>query len=473
MLSRGEGLNRKETERLILGQLLRVPEAIYEVATMLSDKMFLAKEHQILYAEIAKLHSAGKPVRRLTVANAVGEEIAGQPTAALLSALEYAAEKEDSLPLAEYAEFVALDWKRKQANSLLLKAATDALNPMKRIDDVADATTRGIEAIVGDSAEIPVISLYDAALEQLDKTAEAYQHGQRAGFDTGLSFITDLTGAWARGQFIIIGAPTKVGKTALAIQCAAGISQYDPVLFFSYEMNAKLLASREIAKRTRIGTIRQRTGAVSGQEYAKMVEAAEQMRTMRNLNVVSQKMSATQIFEFCRRWKKRKRLAAVFVDHLGIVKPEKGARGTQDWELAANAAPILKEAAEELGCVFVGVSQVLKESPPAMLKMKDKISSCLRRPGYQDLKGAIANDADHVLIPYRPAAMLAKIEPSEMSSDRAEWEAAMEKVKDKAGITLALSRESQWPRTVDVIWDGQTTQFKEIVVDQPSFGDFV
>jgi replicative DNA helicase len=462
-------LSPRQTEIAVLGAILLNPEAIHRVIASLSDKMFQGKDHRTIYGEMVKLAAANKPVTKLTVAHAVGDTIAGMPTMAFLSAMEHAALSEEYLPLEDYADIIADKWIRAETKRIYEAAAAACADISKSVPTIADQCVGAVDSILGSGSEFEAVSIYDAAQRQVEKTAEAYKNQKRAGYDTGLEFINDLTGPWAPGQFIIIGAPTKVGKSALAMQCAAGLARYGPVLFFSFEMNAELIAAREIAKTSGVGTIRQRTGKIDSAEYSKMLDAAESLEAIKELRIVKDKMSATQIMEYARRFKRRHGLCAVFVDHMGIVKPEKGVRQAADWELGATAAPILKEMAEDLGIVAVGISQVLKESPSPMSRMKDKISACLRRPSYQDLKGASANDADHVLMPFRPAAMLAKIEPSETSADRAEWEAAMELNRYRAGIVLSLSRESQWPRVVSVNWDGEKTSFRAIEYDQPGF----
>jgi len=455
------GMNRRQIEQQVLGALLVNVGAINDVVAILQDRMFAVPDHRRIYAEMVKLYAAQKPCKKMLVAVALGETINGIATEAFLSALEHAAIKEDEVPYQDYADQIADSWKREESRKILEKAIQATTDPNKHIDSTIQEAMTQVDAVVGEASEIEAISLYDAAQKQVEATAEAHRTRHKAGFDTGLSFIDSLTGPWAPGQLILIGAPTKVGKTALAMQCAAGISLHGPVLYFSGEMNAQLLAAREIAKLTKISTLRQRTGQVSSDEYARLLDAANSMENMRNLHIVSDKLSATQMFEYARRFKRRRGLAAIFVDHVGLCRPERGSRRVDDWEIAASATPILKETAEQLGCVAVGLSQVLKESPSNMAKMKERISGCLRRPGYQDLKGPIAQDADHVLMPYRPEAILSKIEPSEQSQDRAEWVEAMDRVKNKAEIVLALSRESRWPRSVDVDWDGPSTSFRE------------
>jgi replicative DNA helicase len=461
------GLTRRQIEQQVLGALLVNADAINDLVSRLQDKMFAVKEHRVIYGEMVKLYAAHRPVKKMLVAASIGETIGDISTEAFLSALEHGALKEEYLPHIDYADQIADAWKREQTRKLFEKAAEDVYNPQLPVDTTVQTALAAADSIIGEAAEVDAVSIYDAAQKQVEKTAEAHRVRGKAGFDTGLDFIDKLTGPWAAGQLVLVGAPTKVGKTALAMQCAAGLARHGPVLYFSFEMTAELLASREIARRTKISTLRQRTGSVNSEEYAKLIEAANSMDSMRNLHVISQKMSATQIFEFARQFRRRKGLVGIFVDHVGIVKPEKGSRRTDDWEVAGAATPILKEAAEDLGVVAIGLSQVLKESPPHTAKIKERISACLRRPSYQDLKGSIAQDADHIIMPYRPEAILSKIEPSEQSQDRAEWEDAMQKVKDKAEIVLALSRESRWPRSIEVDWDGPATSFKTKHIDQP------
>jgi replicative DNA helicase len=51
------------------------------------------------------------------------------------------------------------------------------------------------------------------------------------------------------------------------------------------------------------------------------------------------------------------------------------------------------------------------------------------------------------------------MEPEEGTSDYNLWEDAIAKVTGKAEIILSLSRESEFPRRKDVVWNGSTTSY--------------
>lgn len=474
----GNSNTRKEVEQQILGAILLSPNAMERAASVLREKMFDLSSHQAVFGAMLKLHASGRQIRRVAVASEVGEMLDGMASNAYLAALETAAMRSDLNILDDDMEIVADKWRHDEIARLLDRALKEIKKPSSDAFSVSEKVVHSLEDIISQGDPVEMITLRDSMKLSIHETEEAYSGKRNSGYDTGTEFMNKLTGPWIPGQYIIIGAATKVGKSALAMQTALAIAEQAPVLYFSFEMKAKLLASRQLASMTKIGTARQRRGDVSEKEYTALVDASQGLRGAENLYVVSQKMDIRQIFETARRFKKRHgRIGCVVVDHLGILGKPKDLRSTSDWELAAHASPVMKDIAEELDCVSVGLSQVLKENPAAGISRKSeeetiraKIQACLTKPNYGQLKGSIAQDADHVLMPFRGEAMLSKIEPAEGSAAHLIWEDAVRDQQDKAEIMLALSRESRWPKTVEVKWDGVATTFRDLDT-QSGFGD--
>lgn len=460
----------KELEQQVLGAILLRPESMLNLSSRLSDKMFTLEAHRQIYAEMLKLHAAGKEIRKLTVEHMLGERIDDMSTNAFLSALEHAASQSPGDTLDEDVDMLAERYVRRETRRI----CEDSIKASGRMDisiyETMERLSAAVETMSVERSD-ESITLATGINRHIDQIAAAYQGKEKTGFDTGLGFVNELTGPWIRGQYIIIGASTKTGKSALTMQCALAISQQAPVLYFSFEMKAQLIAARQLASMTRVGTQRQRRGEISEQEFERIAEAAQSLTGAQNIHIISRKHDVESMFQIARTFKKKHGdLGCLIVDHLGITGKPKGLKSTSDWELAAYASPILKDIAEELDCVCVGVSQLTKEQTPYTRNFEERIKMAIRKPHYNQLKGAIANDADHVLMPFRAEAELSKIEPAEGTDDWYKWDTTIGDYRDRADIVLALSREARWPKSVTVKWDGAATSFLDIPRDEPGFG---
>lgn len=474
-----------EAEQQVIGSVLMNNKA-YLVTDFLKREHFFEPIHQQIWQIIQGMIEADNLASPITVkAHLPADQKVGDMSMAQYMASLAAEALPGSMAGGAAAHLVSL-WLRRQQIYVCETAVNACMSPdYDRTSSELLATTiadlSDLQTIADRHGGDRSVTMAEALSASLDATALAYQGGKVAGYDTGLGFMNEITGPWLPGQYIIIGAATKMGKSSLAMQCALGIATQAPVLYFSFEMNAALLAGRILSSRTGIGTLRQRRADISEQEYEKLTSAAAGLQGAENLHIYPHRMSIEDIAQKAKWFKKRHgELGAVFVDHLGILGQSKAARGNSDWELAAHASPIMKEMAEDLDCVTIGLSQVLKENPAYGISrakeedsMNAKIAACMVKPHAGMLKGPAGNDADHVIMPFRAEANLSKIEPAKDSAGYLIWEDAMREQKGKAQIVLTLSRESQWPKTRNVIWDGPATEFRTIENEAPRFGDGV
>ncbi len=68
-----------------------------------------------------------------------------------------------------------------------------------------------------------------------------------------------------------------------------------------------------------------------------------------------------------RQLNKISKIDAVFVDYLGLIKPEVNVRNRQGWEIASNISQELRELARTMCIVVVTAQQVTTEEPWSML----------------------------------------------------------------------------------------------------------
>lgn len=451
-------------EKKLLGGIFLSASAFNRLHQYLRAEVFEDKIHQAIFTEMAKLYAANKPVKRELVAQALGDQVEGVDTETYLSALTHAALDDDTLPLEDFADALREDWIRRDAHEMLRKASDSFSNKSFRVDDLLSKVRARVELLSSSDDAFKTITLQEAMDGCVDDIEERAMSGGVVGYDTGVPFIQELTGNWVPGQYIIIGAQTKMGKSALAIDAALGLSVCGPVLYFSFEMKANAIASRRLATLTGLSTKEQRDLDPSHHHFGKLKSAKSKVMGASNFHMISRKFTIEQIFDFARAKKAEfGSLAAVVVDHLGLLRPMKGG-SRKDYEIAAEASPFMKEMSEELNCVAVGLSQLTKDAPWGR-DFSAKIKDCQKPPNHFQLKGSIAEDADHVLMPYRTEAMLSNIEPARGTDDFMKWEQAMIAAKNKGIVRLSLSREAQ-PKIIPVYWDGVKTQFQTMKQEQ-------
>ena len=186
------------------------------------------------------------------------------------------------------------------------------------------------------------------------------------------------------GDFIVLGADSSVGKTALAVQLAWNMAARGRrVGFFSLETSARKLADRVVAQRARVelSKIKHKeltehdlgdvaaVGGATGRMCFGITEAAgfgvPELRAVTLAN----------------------RYDVIFIDYVQLLKAE----GRERWEIVTKISMALHTMAQQLGVAVIALSQL---TPP------DKTKGARRAPSRDDLRESrqLKQDADVILL---------------------------------------------------------------------------
>jgi replicative DNA helicase len=188
-----------------------------------------------------------------------------------------------------------------------------------------------------------------------------------------------------------------MGKTALAINIAEHVALNEglPVAVFSMEMGAAQLAVRVVGSIGRIDQTHLRTGKLSDEEWPRLTEAIEKLRTVSLHIDESAGLNSSELRANARRLaRKCGKLGLIVVDYLQLMSGSGGGgngenRATELGEISRG----LKMLAKELQCPVIALSQLNR----SVETRTDK------RPMMSDLResGAIEQDADIIMFIYR------------------------------------------------------------------------
>ena len=184
------------------------------------------------------------------------------------------------------------------------------------------------------------------------------------------------------GDFIVLGADSSVGKTALAVQLAwAQASKGERVGFFSLETNALKLTRRLVAQRARV--------PMSAIKQKNVTE--EQLRDVISLGSASSAVPLT-IYDAAgvsvdelRAAVTADRLQVIYVDYVQLLN----APGRERWEIVTSISMGLHTMAQQLGVTVVGLSQITAIDKQAK-----------KKPSKDDLRESrqLKQDADLILM---------------------------------------------------------------------------
>ena len=388
-----------EAESSVLGGLLLDNGAWDRVGDLLTESDFYRFEHRMVFGAIGALVNASKPADVITVF----EQLLSQGKAEEIGGLAYLNSLAQYVPSAgnirRYAEIVRERAILRKLVSASDEIATNAFNPRGRpvatildeaeqkifnIGEEGARTKQGFQAM-----ESLVVKLLDRVQEMADNPNDV------TGVPSGFYDLDRMTAGFQAGDLIVLAARPSMGKTALAINIAEHVALNEglPVAVFSMEMGAAQLAVRIVGSIGRIDQSHLRTGKLTDDEWPRLTEAIEKLRTISLHIDESAGLTSSELRANARRLSRQcGKLGLIVVDYLQLMSGSSNDgenRATEVGEISRG----LKMLAKELLCPVIALSQLNRsvETRP------DK------RPMMSDLResGAIEQDADIIMFIYR------------------------------------------------------------------------
>ena len=388
-----------EAESSVLGGLLLDNSSWDRVSDLLTESDFYRFEHRLVFGAIGALVNSAKPADVITVF----EHLQNQGKAEEIGGLAYLNSLAQYVPSAgnirRYAEIVRERGILRKLVSASDEISTSAFNPRGRpvatildeaeqkifnIGEEGARTKQGFQAM-----ETLVVKLMDRVQEMADNPNDV------TGVPSGFYDLDRLTAGFQAGDLIVLAARPSMGKTALAINIAEHVALNEglPVAVFSMEMGAAQLAVRVVGSIGRIDQSHLRTGKLTDDEWPRLTEAIEKLRSIPFHIDESAGLSSGELRASSRRLARQcGKLGLIVVDYLQLMSGSSNDGENRATELGEISRG-LKMLAKELQCPVIALSQLNRsvETRP------DK------RPMMSDLResGAIEQDADIVMFIYR------------------------------------------------------------------------
>ena len=168
-----------------------------------------------------------------------------------------------------------------------------------------------------------------------------------------------------RGKFLILGADSSAGKTALALQFAYHFAEAGKkVCFFSLETDNDTLTDRLMAE-TQVADInlpRTQLKALTTADYKRATDAG-----IKSARVPLWLHDSAETVDEIRTWTVQEGFDVIVVDYLQLLSAE----GEKRWDIVTNISMQLHRMAQKLGVTVLALSQVTPSQKGAKLTMDD------------------------------------------------------------------------------------------------------
>ena len=389
-----------EAESSVLGGLLLDNSAWDRMGDLLSDNDFYRHEHKLIFSAISALINASKPADVITVF----EQLQNQGKAEGMGGLGYLNSLAQYVPSASnirrYAEIVRERSILRKLVTASDEIATNAFSPQGRpVEKILDEAEQKIFNIGEEGSRMKqgfqsmdtlVVDLMDRVQEMADNPNDI------TGVPTGFYDLDRMTSGLQAGDLVVLAARPSMGKTAFAINIAEHVALNEglPVAVFSMEMGAAQLAVRVVGSIGRIDQGHLRTGKLSDEEWPRLTDAIERLRTVSLHIDETPGLTPSELRANARRLARRcGKLGLIVVDYLQLMSGSSGSDGDNRATELGEISRGLKMLAKELQCPVIALSQLNR----GVEQRTDK------RPMMSDLResGAIEQDADIIMFIYR------------------------------------------------------------------------
>lgn len=420
-----------EAERSVIGAALLRPECAFEVLSSLQKDDFSSIVHMHVYEAMEKLAKEGITPDIVTVNSRLEAlHLATPGTIEYLSGLTV--ETITTKNIKSHIDIIREKSKRRRLKEICARAISETSDPENDIDDIANGLCNAIYDLDRHKSDVkPLKTAYQEAYAEIVEAVEAKKEGKLLGIQTGFPRLDKRLAGLKKGELIVIGARSSIGKTSFAMNIADHVKKDHKVLYFSLEMIPSQLALRLMAGDAKISMQDLRTGDIGGEEIARLGTAIQGVNG--NMFISDNfKQSTTDIMALSQKVRREHGLDLVIIDYLQLITRTE----FKDNEVQALDAITrqLKVIAGELEVPVILLSQLSREADKG-----NKSGQRGRVPELSELRGsgAIEQNADVVLLLHKKS--------------RDSTEAKLIVAKQRNGATGIMGLH----------WNGETTRFTE------------
>lgn len=461
-----------EAEQALLGV------ALYDNATLdrvdgLDPAHFYEPFHGRLWAAIVAKVQRGVLAEPITLADA----FAADPGFVELGGLRYLADLVDRAPPAinvvDYADTILEVARRRDLAGAGEKIAASAVDYEVKVEDIVSEAERVLHgAAMAGGGKVQFMQAGAAATAVLDRLDNP---NETEGVAWGLEPLDRHLGSMQPGDLIVLGGRPSMGKSALSSEVAMNVSLGGKAAVeINGEMSVEQMTRRHLtslafslfgSEAPSYSDIKKRL-LKPGQRQM-LADAADKFGELPLSMLKRTGLGLGSLRSLVRRermvWERRGiELGALVVDHVGLIKADRGGRSRYEDQTAVSNG--MKELADELGIPIIALAQLSRET-----EKRDN-----KRPNLSDLRdsGAWEQDADIVIGIYRDAYYASREpEPKDdgkpgNSNSWAEWDARRRSRTIEAIILKAREGECG---TVELWGDMRTNSIRARAPDHGGF----
>jgi len=382
----------ENSERLIIGTLLTVPNAMMNLCDNFKSDYFYNDFYKDIFEAISYLDTESKKIDVLTVSDIMRKKGIDVDMLAMMKVCE--SYSYDIEPHSLIVKEKAIE----RSLILLIHQTTLKMQENEDINDILFSESEGIamlqEDLTGSQQSEHISIAVTESLDELNHRCENFKNGLIAGIPTGLTDLDKWTGGWQNQDLVIIAGRPGMGKTSTVLTFAQSAAEFGKsIAIFSLEMGKRQLTDKMIIGESGINAETYKIGNIPGAQRLSLSSAVDKISHLPIYIDDKPGISVSYLRARCRLLKKQGKCDMVIIDYLQLMSGDRRHGENREREVASISGGC-KAIAKELDIPVILLSQLNRKS-------EDRAGN---RPMMQDLResGAIEQDADQIFFIHRP-----------------------------------------------------------------------
>nr|QIE12398.1 Replication helicase subunit [Ectocarpus siliculosus] len=347
-------------EKLVLGSILTIPEAILLVSEKLPIEAFYLETHQIIYKALLILYAEGKTIDYINLITWVQDngfllKIGGANI--LLDLLNQINR------LTDLDEYIALIYEKYLRRSLIKLGEELIENGYLTeipLETIFTKLEQSFFLLSENKSKQHLISVEEGLQQIVKEIEEGLRIPRLPGLKTTFIEFDIITQGFQNSDLIIIAGRPSMGKTAFAFNLAKNIAQNHNtgVVFFSLEMTREQLLYRLLASEVEITNTRLRASSIKETEWLKINTKVSELSKLKlfiddtpNLSVGEIKLKIKTI-----DLESSKYVSLIVIDYLQLL--EGVDQNTNRVQELSKITRALKKLARDLNLPIIVLSQL-------------------------------------------------------------------------------------------------------------------
>jgi len=395
-----------EAEEAILGAMLMSPDGVDDVLSMMQASHFYKTHNGFIFRAMSDLFEDGHPIDTLTVTNCLDRQNMLEKIGGAFYLTGLAERVPSAANVRAYCRIVVARANERLTISACQRAVEEIYTREISAEE-AHATIMATMDKIDPGGDYQ--SMADIVPEAQAVIESVYKDGRIPGISTGFVDLDKYTGGLQPGDLVILAGRPSMGKTALGMSILKNMaSKGHPGANASIESGAQELAIRYLLQSRGNDDKSDYTGGYITK--AAMGAIRQEAKILRDLPIYiddSGAQTLQQIRSRTSRMKSRHDIEILMVDYLQLMSGSKKDSRVQE---VGEYSRGLKKIARELDIIVLALSQ-LNRRPEGRAD---------HRPVMSDLRetGDIEQDADKIIMVYRPEVYKIMVEPKGVNQGR-------------------------------------------------------